>query len=98
MKKLMCILSIIILTGSSCDTNCNDCGPVIHEKYFMENFTNERIKVSWFGSGTPSNLSGEFVIPAKQKLAIHESSNIYFYLYMKKITSNSCYIKIQEQV
>ena len=72
----MCILSIIILMGSSCDTDCNDCGPVIHEKYFMENFTNERIRVSWFGSGTPSNLSGEFVIPAKQKLTIHESSNI----------------------
>ena len=75
MQHFILMASVLMLMSSSCDTDCNDCGPTGHTRYYIKNSTNEDFKLYWFGNTTlPSHIAHEFVIPAGERLLIYESS------------------------
>ena len=75
MKKLIVILCCISLMSNSCDTDCNDCGPTGHIRYYMLNSTSEPVTITWFGNTTlSSNIYHEFILAEGKKVLLHESS------------------------
>jgi len=71
MKRLICLYLALALAATSCDTDCNDCGPTGYTRYYLKNTLSEDLHLTWFQS---SGIVEEIVVSAQTRVVLFEAS------------------------